>query len=297
MVYADSFDGLVPGDSIDVWRYIDYSKLMWIISQGQLHFHRGDCFNDPFEGTVPAIVDEYRQAAYDEEDEFPENMSEIHSEVTKQMRQHTFLNCWHLNDRESAGMWEIYSESNKSIAIKSTVGNLKKAIEDTDLRILMGKVSYLDFHSTNREVERKLREFSNQIPDSASNVAEPFLLKRESFVHESEFRLIHIDPPLLREEDYKAVPYNIEVNGVEQKVPLEVFDGVNQGFFNGIVGKNIEGKNVNVNVDELIDEIRISPNAPSWFTKAVCDTVSESPFVDLDEEDVTSSELEGNPIY
>ncbi|WP_135667344.1 hypothetical protein [Halorhabdus rudnickae] len=295
MGYSGKFEGLVPREKRTVWRYVDYSKLMWILSQGKLHFHRGDLFDDPFEGTLPEIVAKARKQAYIEDYDSPETMEEIHAETTKQIRQDVFLNCWHVNGHESAGMWEIYSNTDKSIVIKSTIGDLISALEQTSKRILMGEVTYLDFDSTGRKQERKLEEFSKQIPDSASTPAEPFLLKRNSFRHEPEFRLLIIDPTLLSEREYEDLKYNIELDGVNRKIPLMISNGHEEGFYYALRERDTTGFNIDINTSELINEIRISPDAPAWFKDAVEATVTASS--DLGKEQVNFSELRGESIY
>jgi hypothetical protein len=56
------------------------------------------------------------------------------------MRVHTYLNCWHLNDYESAAMWDIYQRNNDAIAIQSTYTKLCNSLIQKEPDVFVGKV-------------------------------------------------------------------------------------------------------------------------------------------------------------
>jgi len=84
------------------------------------------------------------------------------------------INCWHMNEHESAAMWKLYLKSDEGIAIQSTYKKLKKSLIDEE-SIYVGVVKYIDYES--------------ELID-AGNLFTPFLHKRKSFEHEREVRCI-----------------------------------------------------------------------------------------------------------
>ncbi|GEM_PF-5423954 len=75
-------------------------------------------------------------------------------------RKTKFINCWHLNDFESAAMWDFYLKSNEGIAIQTTFDRFKRSLNRSKEEIYMGKVK-------------------------------PFFTKRISFSHENDVRLLY----------------------------------------------------------------------------------------------------------
>jgi len=54
------------------------------------------------------------------------------SEINRNWPKFNAINCWHMNDHESAAMWKLYLKSDEGIAIQSTYRKLKDAITDDD---------------------------------------------------------------------------------------------------------------------------------------------------------------------
>jgi len=93
--------------------------------------------------------------------------------IQKDYRMRTCINCWHLNEYESAAMWSLYSGTN-GIAIVSTVDRLVNAISGAPQAISIGQVRYVDFRSGEHQTLQPL--------------SEPAMFKRKSFEHEQEIR-------------------------------------------------------------------------------------------------------------
>jgi hypothetical protein len=83
------------------------------------------------------------------------------------------VNCWHLNDYESAAMWSGYVSGTEGIAIVSNRERMERSVANSAERLFAGKVGYLDFEKS--RVDDHL-----MFP----------LSKRISFAYENEFRLI-----------------------------------------------------------------------------------------------------------
>jgi hypothetical protein len=40
-----------------------------------------------------------------------------------------FVNCWHMNEHESAAMWRLYSQADEAICVQSTFARLADAVQ------------------------------------------------------------------------------------------------------------------------------------------------------------------------
>jgi len=161
-----------------VWRYMDFTKLVSLLDSRRLYFTRADKFEDPFEGSWPKINVAARE--YVPEDIPPEGREKWLAvmrnmgEICKHWPRYVAINCWHMNDYESAAMWKLYLKSDEGIAIQSTYSKLKKSLID-DEKVFLGMVKYIDYDT----------EFID-----AGNILGPFVHKRKSFAHEQEVRAL-----------------------------------------------------------------------------------------------------------
>lgn len=229
-------------DSVSIWRYVSFSKLIALIHGRALHFTRIDQLQDRFEGAQPAPnlrdpgrFDEYTVLADTSQ------LSEYQKGLLAQAlatpdpldRQVVAVNCWHMNDYESAAMWPLYVQGNEGVAIRSTVGRLKRAFDATPESVIIGAVKYID-HST------------DTIP--RGNFLHAFLHKRKSFEHERELRALVF------------MPHN--GHGVQDLVPAEGID-------------------IAVEVRLLVEAIHLAPGSPSWFENTVRATLVTLGYGDL----------------
>lgn len=119
-----------------------------------------------------------------------------------------FINSWYISEYESDAMWRIYSENSEGIAVKSTLGRLKRAFQNAPEEIFIGKVKYIDYNQWRPPA----------IPEKEKDLfsIEPFFLKRLGFQYENELRAI-----------IKRDLVNKNENGVNIKVDLrELIDSV-----------------------------------------------------------------------
>jgi hypothetical protein len=96
----------------------------------------------------------------------------------RSLRSHTFVNCWHLNNVESAAMWKLYLSHSEGVAVQTTFERLVSSFQGDEndmFEVYVGKVSYLDYEH-------------EAFPEG--NTFVPFLHKRRSFEHEHELRAI-----------------------------------------------------------------------------------------------------------
>lgn len=123
-----------------LWRYLDAAKFLDFLHSGILYFCRGDQFQDKFEGTFTKSLKERIEASY-----VNQRTAFTYEEFRKRLREKVFINCWHANRDDSMAMWSIYGRSSCSVAITTTVGQLKRALQDQHLPYYLSidKVSYI----------------------------------------------------------------------------------------------------------------------------------------------------------
>jgi hypothetical protein len=180
-MYKEHSKFIQPKDEeVKVWRYMDFTKFLSLIDSRQLFFTRADKFNDPFEGSYPkpnitkrdALLTEFLD---DQSKKDIDSLSMYLSKTNQSVRKCTAINCWHMNNHESAAMWSLYLKSDEGVAIQSTYSKLKNSLVD-DKRIYLGKIQYIDYDKEHIE--------------GRNNLIAPFMYKRKSFEHEQEIRAL-----------------------------------------------------------------------------------------------------------
>jgi hypothetical protein len=227
----------VPDEGVLLWRYLDFTKFVNLLSSKALYFPRADQFEDTFEGAKGLkgnkekwdsfYLDFFREAVRnpppghnceltdDEIDKEAQRLLQSMEAGGQHSRTRTFVSCWHENEHESEAMWRLYSSFlPNALTIRSTYGRLYRSFGKNP-SIKIGRVQYLDLNK------------------QYAGVNDAFWRKRKSFEHEREVRAVLID--------HKET---------------------------GI------GKLVSCDLKELIEEVIVSPMAPPWFENLVAD-VSE----------------------
>jgi hypothetical protein len=277
-----------PAPEQPIWRYMDFAKFVDLIDRAKLFFPSAAHLknSDPFEGTLTAetvrvralpIDQRLRHMAHDPKsfgytttssqanpealDQFTRSVLGEHSDLEWQ-RHWTFISCWHMNEHESAAMWKLYAESNQAIAVQSTFGRLKRCLRPHVMpphgEPILGTVYYIDY-------------VSEVIPHY--NHLAHFFHKRKSFAHEKELRAVVQDLPLM--------PASWDAEG---RVTGRHYD----------YGKATEsGRSLDMDVDHLIETIRIAPGAAPWLRALVHRLLIK---YGLDKP-VRSSDLDHYPVY
>ncbi len=161
------------------YRYTDFGRLVEMFSKKEMTFVRPEKWDDPFENY---IID-------------PDVRFTDGSFMRLVYRQVIHGSCW-TKKSVSDSMWRIYSQDKISVRIKSTPEKLGLAIQESikkyeDSSWYIGKVKYL-YQS---QIESKAADFANRFFKSKEDktAAEAILLKRASFSHEQEVRVIVVD--------------------------------------------------------------------------------------------------------
>jgi hypothetical protein len=186
-----------PLPDTSLWRYMDFAKFIEILETGTLFFPRLTSFQDPFEGHPPRMVVETFRAV-------PTGLSEHaaaqrravtadNSELFRNSRQLVCASCWHANDTESAAMWNLYLKSGEGIAVRTTFQRLVNALSASGPNISDGMVQYVDYET---------------FEPNDVNILVWAVLKRLSFIHENEFRLLILNDTTSPEGI--SVPVNVD---------------------------------------------------------------------------------------
>jgi hypothetical protein len=283
--------------AVKVWRYMDFTKFVSMIESGCLFFSRADRAGDAFEGSWPQINIRLREQMWQNimdkmdrrlsdgpdpsefglasraqlKERFPRLFREIFSLRLLEIKMHlkqVFINCWHMNNHESAAMWKLYVRSNEGIAVQSSYKHLRDSIID-DQKVHLGVVQYIDY-----EKER--------VPAGANF----FVYKRKSFEHEREVRAVVFKRPYLkiRSLSEKELEYWIEKAESGQLLESDKqFLGMELGY----------GLKIRVDMNKLVERIYVAPTAPEWFADLVRALVRKYGF----EFEVVQSKLDEQPVY
>ncbi|MBI5030650.1 MAG: hypothetical protein HZB51_08990 [Chloroflexi bacterium] len=124
---------------VRIWRYMDFTKFVSMLEHQGLFFTRADLIGDAFEGSFARQNIEQRRTTYSGLDW--EKVMQLF-ELYKSQRAYLLLNCWHINDQESAAMWKLYAKSNEAIAVQSTFAHLRSVLA---AKVGIGMVNYIDY--------------------------------------------------------------------------------------------------------------------------------------------------------
>jgi hypothetical protein len=150
--------GVVLNPDAKIWRYLDFPKFVALLESKSLFFCRADLFLDKHEGSFTKSSVEFRERIWRENmpsipDAAFKQITEMHSFQKQEERNNFYINCWHMNNHESAAMWELYGTRGQSIAIQSTYRTLRELMpikqspsgQPDDGHVDIGLVQYLDY--------------------------------------------------------------------------------------------------------------------------------------------------------
>jgi hypothetical protein len=176
-----------------IWRYVDLTKLVLMLTRRALYFAPLSDLDDPYEGymprcdaeafakiqreqffnRLPIFKEQAKAQGHDLDYVFDLIEADARQKLSfREIRRGFGVSCWHANDHESEAMRRFYSALGCGIAIESTVRQLRDVLDPTP-GITIGRIEYKDF-------------------DKAKIVkgADPHILmcKRPSFAYEQEVR-------------------------------------------------------------------------------------------------------------
>ncbi|SDR18324.1 hypothetical protein [Paraburkholderia tuberum] len=145
----------IPDDTV-VWRYMQDDRFLDLLKKQAIYFTPGYKLRrgEDYELRVPVRLAE-TEAAYrgellsswiSDSDELARRLAaEEWSDDAKYLCMKG-ISCWHVNPVENHAMWQIYVGKERSgVAIKSTVGRLKRAIDTRKRYVHADMVTYIDY--------------------------------------------------------------------------------------------------------------------------------------------------------
>lgn len=234
-----------PSDETIVWRYSSLPKLLSLLATKKMFFAtlRTLQKDDPFEGmqTLQSrrFAAELSRGDVNAEAFFRASYPAVDHEKSVNFKDHfvkildgslfsladmCFVSCWHARPRESAALWKLYAENQAGVALKSSVIRLIKSL-DSEKLIILGNVKYVDFDNTFLDT---------------GNMLTAAFTKRDSYEHEHEVRLLHLDP-----------------DQSNSKLP---------------------GISIDCDPVEMIEEIVVSPYSDDWMVATVAEVVRRMGF-------------------
>ena len=258
-----------------IWRYMDFTKFVSLLSKSALYFTRMDLLDDAFEGSLPkdfrsqssvktkSFLKKIYPEDYDEHFKKLRNaektIDHLSSKLHKATRKLVFINSWHMNEDESAAMWRLYLKSTEGVAFQSTFQRIRDSfIQKGD--VSFGMIKYVDNY--NKEDAKDFSDINFYLRSF------PYMFKRKCFEYEKELRAIILAAP--------------------------VTEQAKEQFFSkfGIKGMP-EGLLKEVDLHILIEKIYVSPTAGSWFEELVRSVVEKYGF----NIGVTQSSLADKPTF
>ena len=239
-----------PADNDVLWRFMSFEKFVNILATGSLFFTRADKFKDPFEGFMPPSVkkifrDETNRI---EIEQYGPKAQDSHLKLIDNLRKYIMCNCWHYGEEKSMAMWERYYPNNSGIAIKTTMGNLKKSLPRFP-NVFIGKINYINHYKF--EIPKDLSEMSMMYAW--------YFHKRKEYEFEREVRII-IDPDQFITDYFSK---EISVKDILEKDAPDICNA---------------GMPYNIDVKTLVGEVITSPHTEDWITETVKDVVRQYNF-------------------
>ncbi|MBA3017755.1 MAG: DUF2971 domain-containing protein [Proteobacteria bacterium] len=213
-----------------IYRTISFSRLVELFETKQNTLLSPSLWDDPFENFI-------LKAAFDLNGE----------KVTFSIHEKCFGQCWSLK-RESDAMWRIYSPDKSCVRIRTTVKNLAESLSANlkghRISAFIGKVEYF----TEKKLQVHSKKIASDIMESTGiNFAKTLLVKRNSFEHENEVRLIYLGDKSEKSNKifkYKVDPYHLITSVViDPRAPDQLFNVYKHYLreklgFNGLIVKS-----------------------------------------------------------
>ena len=213
-----------------VLRYLSFDKFMDLIHHKRLYFPKAKSFykDDNFESSYTKLALLISKGITIESNNGISTNKGLVDD-SKDMLERAFVSCWTFKESENMALWKLYGGKN-SIAIETTVGNIKDELDNSQgslnvLHLLKKSIIKVDYINHKSSDEKLTKEL-------LSSRRACLTKKAEAYSYEQEVRIIidHIDENL---DDLKER-----------------------------LGSGIE---ITINLQKLIKQIYLSPQADVWF--------------------------------
>ena len=232
-------------DDTILWRYMSLVKFLDILATQKLNLCRLDGFEDKLEGSNDKLLSQIH--ARTKNNIFGASYIDTVRRNYEIAKIKSYALCMHANNYESAAMWKLYGNHGETIAIKTTVGKLKSSLVNGQ-NLHFGAVVYEITEQEIKVIHDSYAQNKQSIPISP---LDPLFLKRASFKYENEYRVIFSDTS----------------NFFTSTPSLESVDNLK-------ISQRLIHK-IDCNVSELISELLIYPEAPTWVVDAINETIKK----------------------
>jgi hypothetical protein len=158
-----------------VWRYLKFSRFVWLLQKKQLWLSRSDLLGDPWEVSLAGdqlkhVISRHPMTTLPLTGVKRETAVVRAKRIIPLWRRQLFVNCWSNADHESHALWRVYCGSAEGIAIQTTLPKLQASVG----QIPVLKVSY------------EIPGSRKQTPTRLDLVTK----KRPMFAYEQEVRIV-----------------------------------------------------------------------------------------------------------
>jgi hypothetical protein len=120
-------------DAERVWRYMKFSRFVWMLQKKQLWLSRADLLGDPWEITLAGeqlahMISHAPTLPLPRPEVMPETAMQRAERIIPMWRRNTFINCWSASDHESHALWRIYCGSAEGVVIQTTFARLQASV-------------------------------------------------------------------------------------------------------------------------------------------------------------------------
>lgn len=219
-----------PSDDIRIWRYLDLAKLLALLQLRSLHFARIDTLDDPYEATLPVRNALQNEATIMELATYPDS-----KQIPDQLRA-LFQHSTHLS-RQTLYVNCWHAGSRESAALWRMYGSDKGSVA---IQSTYGRLANVLSEDTYLGLVRYLDFHSPDRGLAMGNLLHRPMCKRKEFAHEKEVR---------------AFVWCLEDHAGKTSTELTADRPL--------------GKKLGVDLDVLIESIRLQPTMPDWMATSI----------------------------
>jgi hypothetical protein len=116
-----------------VWRYLKFSRFVWLLQREQRWLSRADLLGNPWEITLTAdqlqhVISHAPISTLPLPKVKRETAMERAKRIIPLWRLEMFVNCWSNSDHESHALWRVYCGSSEGVAIQTKRAKLRASV-------------------------------------------------------------------------------------------------------------------------------------------------------------------------
>ena len=301
----------IPPDSTPLMHYLNIYQLLSILRSKQLIFSSVSLYKDALEATLtspsydevskyllwedktPVQKDEgyeyHKKRGTDKSDKFwydhywDDELWKIDTFaylISSFSRHFMFTHCWSISDTENILMWDRYKYQNSTIAIKTTMNGIESALNETEAQLYIGKIQYKDYQTEHITGFQGYAGKNLSDPETIEELFyQPVFHKEILYQSENEVRIImsyrYATESMVGKTFLTDIPFYHLKWGFEQEHnnydrPYPLWFNTEDDFMQ--IYRSIQ---VKVDIDELIEQIILSPYTESYALSLVRDMVNQ----------------------